>query len=185
MFLFWGVILGLLVGFARKGRFGNLATVQLRAIWLVLIGIVLQFLIFPTPWTTPPIKSNIEILHGVSYLLLGVFFISNMHVRELWGMALGMGLNAVVIAANKGFMPASADALDAAGRNSISILLRTPPHTHANIVLMNDSTELNILGDWMYIPAWVPFANAFSIGDLVLIGSLAWLIQRQMRLDSA
>ena len=96
-------------------------------------------------------------------------------------MALGMVLNAIVILANGGYMPASASALIASGhQKAADQLLNNLDHIYANTLLMSDQTSLNFMGDWLYVPWWLPFANAFSIGDLVLMIGLAWLIQSAM-----
>jgi len=180
MFPLWGLIIGLVVGLIRRGNLVRIAEIPLKAIWLVFAGLFVQLLIFPTPWSQPPIQVYVEAFHFFSYALIAAFFVLNWRVWELWAMAAGMGLNAIVITINRGFMPSSADALAAAGRVAAAEALRTPPYIHANTVLMSDQTQLNFFGDWMFVPSWVPLANAFSIGDLTLMFGLAWLIQAAM-----
>ena len=53
----------------------------------------------------------------------------------------------------------------------------------ANVVLMTPSTHANFLGDWLYLPDWAPFATAFSIGDVLIMLGLIWLIARGMVAD--
>lgn len=48
-------------------------------------------------------------------------------------------------------------------------------------VLMSDDTSLKFLGDWLFVPPWVPLSNAFSLGDLMLMIGIIWLIQDGMR----
>ena len=181
MFPLWGLVLGLAIGFARSGSLANLSTLPLKAVWLVFAGLVLQLLIFPTPWFDPLIQTGTEYFHFVSYGLIALFFIVNWRIWTLWLMAAGMVLNGLVITVNGGYMPASAAALEAAGKIEAAEQLRNVvDHIHANTVLMSENTQLNFLGDWLYVPAWVPLANAFSLGDLVLMVGIAWLIQSAM-----
>ena len=181
MFPLWGLMLGLVIGFLRGGRLANLSALSLRAVWLVFTGLVLQLLIFPTPWFNPLIQTGTEYFHFASYGLIALFFIVNWRVWTLWLMALGMVLNAIVITVNGGYMPASAAALEAAGKIEAAEQLRNATgHVYANTILMSENTQLNFLGDWLYVPSWVPLANAFSLGDLVLMIGIAWLIQSAM-----
>lgn len=178
----WGIVLGLAVGFLRRGRLAGLAELPLKGVGLVFAGLVVQLLIFPTPWwSTPPLQAGKAIWHVLSYGLIGAFFLWNWRVSALWLLALGMVLNLVVIAANGGYMPASLDALRAAGRHeTAAALLASADHTYANVVLMSEGTRLNALGDWLFLPAWLPLANAFSPGDALLMLGVAWLIQAGM-----
>lgn len=181
MFPLWGLILGLGIGLLRGGRIANLSELRLKSVWIIFASLILQLLIFPTPWSQPLIRIGTEYVHYASYGLIVVFFILNWRVWELWTMAVGMVLNAIVIMANGGYMPASASALLASGKQKAADqLLNNPDHIYANTLLMSEQTSLNFLGDWLYVPAWVPLANAFSIGDLVLMTGLAWLIQSAM-----
>ena len=76
-------------------------------------------------------------------------------------IALGAACNLAAIVANGGWMPADPDALASIG-GLASRLRRT-----ASIVA---DPALGPLTDLFALPAWLPFANVFSIGD-VLIGS--------------
>ena len=68
--------------------------------------------------------------------------------------------NLVAIVANGGFMPVSPDALAAMGR------VRAEGYSNSRLV---DGVVLGPLTDLFAMPTWVPMANVFSIGD-VLIG---------------
>jgi hypothetical protein len=180
MVLLWAILLGLLVGLLRHRTLAHLAQLKLRAGWLVLLAVGLQILILPLgQGATPIVTWGMEYLHIGSYLLLLLFVLINYRERALWLMALGMLSNFIVIAANGGHMPASLDALRAAGRTATLERLLTDG-VSGNVVLMSDQTKLNFLGDIFWLPSWVPFANAFSFGDLVLALGLIWLLQRKL-----
>jgi len=176
-------LIGLLVGYAFGGRVSNLPSLGLNGLWLVVAALVLQLLIFPLFSDRPLLPYATASLHIVSYVLVFAFFIWNLNVKPLLALGVGALLNFAAIAANGGLMPASATALERAGLVVSSAQL-VSEGAHGNVLLMGDATRLNLLGDWLYLPKWVPFATALSIGDVVIMIGLAWLIVRGMRPDA-
>ena len=167
MFLLWAVLLGLLLGLLRHGSLANLARLKLCGLWLILVALVIQLLIFPLGSAEPLIKVGTGYLHLLSYLFLLAFIGLNWRYFEILVMGAGLALNFVVIAANGGYMPASAVALRRAGLERVAAILEQGLH-HGNTILMGPKTRLNFLGDIFYVPSAVPLANAFSVGDLFL-----------------
>lgn len=182
MIVIWGILLGVVVGFLRGGTFANLGTLRLRGVLLVFAALGIQLLTFPTPWwPQPPLAPVSAIAHIASYVLIAVFVVINRRVRGIVGIALGGFLNVVVIVANGGHMPSKLSALAASGNvEAATHLAENPGRTVGNVVAMGPDTRLNILGDRMYLPQWVPFGASFSIGDAVLAIGMLWLIQRAM-----
>jgi hypothetical protein len=84
----------------------------------------------------------------------------NTRITGLPIVAVGATLNLVAIVANGGFMPADPAALAVAGLE--------PADGPSNSIVLADPA-LRPLTDVFALPAWVPLANVFSIGD-VLIG---------------
>jgi len=168
------LLIGLAVGRLRGGRLSLFAQLRLRWLWLVPIALVIQLLIFPWLSGRPLLPYATAPLHLVSYALLIVWMLRNLHAVPIRAFLLGAGCNLAAIAANGGFMPASVTALRGAGLEGVvrSLLDRG---TVANVILMSDATRLNALGDWLYLPKWLPFSTAFSVGDVVIMIGLAWL----------
>jgi len=179
MFLLWAVLLGLLLGLLRRGSLANLGRLELRGLWLILPALLIQILIFPLGPHEPIVKVGTPYLHLLSYLFLLAFIFLNRRYFEILIMGIGLVLNFVVIAANGGYMPASAEALRRAGMEDIAAILEQGLY-HGNTVLMSPETRLNLLGDWLYLPAVVPLANAFSIGDLFLALGIVLLLAIKM-----
>ena len=179
LFLF-SALVGVLLGYAFGGRISNLPSLRLRGFWLVLCGLILQLLIFPLFSERPVLPFAIVPLHILSYAFVFAFIALNLRVRALLAIGAGALLNLVAITANGGWMPASATALERAGLIEIVDRLASNA-THGNVLLMSASTRFNTLGDWLYLPGSVPFATAFSIGDLLIMVGVAWLIARGMR----
>ncbi len=179
MVLLWAILLGLLIGLVRHRGVAHLAQLKLRASWLVLLAVLIQILILPLGQGAKPILTwGMEFFHIGSYLLLLLFAVVNVRERALWVMALGMLSNFIVITANGGHMPASIDALRAAGRIATVEKLLTDG-VSGNVILMSEQTKLNVLGDIFWLPSWVPFANAFSMGDLLLGVGVVWLLAKK------
>lgn len=179
MVLLWALLLGFFIGLVRHRGLAHLAELKLRAGWLVLLAVLVQILILPLgPGAKPIVTWGMEFLHIGSYLLLLLFAVLNYRERALWLMALGMLSNFIVITVNGGHMPASLDALRAAGRTATVEKLLTDG-VFGNVVLMSETTKLNFFGDILWLPGWVPFANAFSIGDLLLGVGVIWLLAKR------
>ncbi|MFN3346864.1 MAG: DUF5317 domain-containing protein [Candidatus Bipolaricaulaceae bacterium] len=179
--LIWAVVLGLLAGYIRGGRIGRLGNLGLRGLWLLLPPVVLQLLIFPLGSRDPVIPWGTPYWHIVSYLFLMGFVAWNRRYPELLVMGVGLFLNFLAIVANAGYMPASGEALRRAGQEALAQALEAGVRT-GNTVLMGANTRLNFLGDWLYLPAWVPLSSAFSVGDVILgLGAAAFLSRRMVR----
>lgn len=179
MFLLWAVLLGLLIGFLRRGSLANLAQLKLRGLWLILLALAIQLLIFPLGRAEPLVQVGTSYLHLLSYLFLLAFIGLNRRYFEILIMGAGLALNLLVISLNHGYMPASATALRGAGLERVAEILEGGLH-HGNTVLMGSETKLNFLGDIFYVPSFVPLANAFSLGDLLLALGIVLLLGRRM-----
>jgi hypothetical protein len=181
MFLLWAIVLGLVIGLLRRGSLANLAKLKLHGLWLIPLALIIQLLIFPLGPRAPILKVGTAYLHLLSYFCLLAFIGLNWRYPELLIMGVGLGLNLLVIAANGGYMPASADALRRAGLEGVAAALEQGLH-HGNTVLMSPQTKLNFLGDLLYLPAIIPLANAFSVGDLLLALGVILLLALRMPL---
>lgn len=179
--LLWAVLVGLVLGYLRGGRLGNLAAVKLRWAWLLLPSLILQFLIFPLGSREPIIPWGTPYWHILSYLFLLAFLTRNGRIPELIVMGTGLIFNFLAVVANGGYMPASAEALRRAGLESVAQALEAGSRL-GNTVLMTEDTRLNFLGDWLYLPAWMPLSSAFSLGDALLgLGAATFLARRMVR----
>lgn len=179
--LLWAALLGLVLGYVRRGRIGNLGKLRIRGPWLLLPPLLLQLLIFPLGSRGPILTWGTPIWHILSYLFLLAFVFWNRRYPELLLMGLGLFLNFLVIVANGGYMPASAEALRKAGLESVAQALEAGTR-QGNTVLMSAQTRLNFLGDWLFFPSWIPLSSAFSIGDVILgVGAALFLARRMVR----
>ena len=182
MFFLYIIPIGLVIGFVAGGRLSNLGKLPLRWMGLLLPALLIQLLIFPSftakaliPFATAP-------LHILSYVLLALWIVGNSRLLPILVLGLGAICNFTVLLANGGFMPASVSALQKAGLSILAELL-TNEGAYSNLILMSADTRLNFLGDFLYVPKWIPFSSAFSIGDLLIAMALTWLIVKGMRIN--
>lgn len=150
------------------GHLTRLATVELRRSPLLLGATVVQAVITQLAIDVPSEVTGAA--HLASYLLAGGFVWANRRLPWLWLAALGGASNFVVIVANGGVMPASAEALALAGRTGTGA-------EFANSALV-ESPRLWFLGDVFAVPASWPLANVFSAGDVILLIGGALLVHR-------
>lgn len=159
--------MGVAIGFLRGGNVANLDEMGIRHLWLITIALVIQLLIFPLFSAEPLLSFGTELFHLGSYFILFVFVILNWRVWTIPFMGLGMTLNLLAIGINGGFMPASVKSLERAGENEVAKSL-LENGTYGNVIEMSNSTVLDFLGDWLYLPKWFPLSTAFSLGDTII-----------------
>jgi hypothetical protein len=167
----------LLLAFAsvplRGGRLSALTELRLKGVPVVVGAFAVQILIvnvFPAGS-----HSLHEAINVVSYAVLGVVMAANLQVPGMPFIAAGGALNTAAIAANGGVMPASEGALRLAG-------LPADPAGYSNSSVAESA---GFLGDVFAVPAWVPHANVFSVGDVLLIVGAWVLVHRVCRAQSS
>lgn len=146
------------------GRLRALAQLRIRSLWLIGGALALQVLAISVVPTWP--RALLVSAHLVSYLMAGWFVWLNRRVSGLPIVALGGALNAVTIAVNGGTLPASRSALATAGIHPVA-----GDFNNSGVLA---HPHLAWLGDVIPVPASVPMANVFSIGDLLILFGLAY-----------
>ncbi len=175
MFILYAIPIGLLIGWVLAGRLAGLEAVRLRWAPVAIAGLVIQVVLFSGPVTERIGDAGIPLYVGSTLLVLAAL-LRNLRVAGLPLVALGALSNLAAIVANGGSMPASTDALAALGK-SIG-------DEYSNSVLVSDPA-LAPLTDVFAMPRWMPMANVYSIGD-VLIGigiaiAIAWAMRAGAR----
>jgi hypothetical protein len=102
-----------------------------------------------------------------TYAVLAAVIARNLNEPGMRLIALGGLSNGLAIIANGGVMPARAGALRMAGKS-------LDPAVFTNSALVHDA-KLWFLGDVFAVPSWVPAANVFSVGDILLVLG-GWLL---------
>lgn len=161
------VVLALLIVVTARmfgGRLRALGRVRIRSVWLIGAALALQVVAISVVPTWP--RALLVGAHLVSYAMAGRFVWQNRSISGLPIIALGGGLNAVTIAVNGGTLPASRSALATAGIHPVA-----GDFNNSGVLA---HPHLAWLGDVLAVPAGVPLANVFSIGDLLILVGLAY-----------
>jgi hypothetical protein len=167
------LLVGVTLGYVSGGRLRNLGRIALSRPWLVLTALGMQVVAF-SPVGAALVPPSSVILHFASYGLLVWFVVLNRSYLGVLVAGLGMGLNLLAITANGGYMPASRAALALAGNAYAGEALN-------NSAVIGAATRLAFLGDIFAVPAWVPAANVFSVGDALIVAGIAALLVVSMR----
>jgi len=163
------VALATAAGLATGGSLRDFPTVRLRALWLALPGVALQYLVIRGSLAFPLLLASLACLLAFA----GV----NIRAPGFALILIGLALNTIVIAANRG-MPISREALDASGQGSTITQLTTDSDGQKHF-LADDRTVLLPLGDVIAIPK--PIGQAVSIGDILIHAGIAWFIVMAVR----
>jgi hypothetical protein len=159
MFILYAVLVGLFVGVLAGGRASGLGRVRFRWAPLVFVGFLTQIVLF-SPLVTERVGWLGAPIYVASTALVLLVLLRNLFVPGLPIVALGALSNFLAIVANGGYMPASVGALAELGKS--------PASGYSNSSVVADPA-LAPLTDVFALPARLPVANVFSIGD-VLIG---------------
>lgn len=159
MFILYALAVGLLVGVAVGGRPGGLADLQFRWSGVMLGGLLVQVALFSVQ-VTPLIGAAGPPIYVLSTLAVVSAVAVNRAITGMPVVAIGAAANLAAIVANGGFMPAAPGALHALGK--------VPATVYSNSSVVPDPALVQ-LTDLFALPTWLPFANVFSVGD-VLIG---------------
>jgi hypothetical protein len=173
VFPLYAIAIGVAVGFAFGGRLGGLGRLTFRWAPLALLGLVVQLLLFAEPVASRVGAAGAPIYVASSAAVLAAL-LRNLHIHGLRLVAVGAISNLLAIVANGGSMPASRDALAALGKSV--------GEAYSNSVV-DASPALAGLTDIWALPGWLPFANVFSIGDVLIGAGIAVAIAVAMRDD--
>jgi hypothetical protein len=152
-------LIGAVVALLFGGRFSALAETRFRWIGLVYVAFVLQVIAFPytwLPWRTSDTAAIV--LWIVSDVILIVVMLRNVRLPGVALVAVGLGMNLAAIVANSGHMPALPSALRDAGLHYTTLM---------NSEAMNHPALPWLVDRWAD-PKWIPLANVFSVGDVVI-----------------
>ncbi|HTK45649.1 MAG TPA: DUF5317 domain-containing protein [Patescibacteria group bacterium] len=171
MFILYALVVGFVLGLLLGGRPSGLANLQFRWPWLIIGGLLVQVVLFSDQVARVVGELGPWIYVGSTGLVfLGV--LRNIDISGMKVVALGAASNLAAIVANGGYMPASRGALEALGK--------TDPTTYSNSATLQHPA-LEPLTDIFALPAWLPFANIFSVGDVLIALGVVVVIVAAMR----
>ena len=158
MFILYALPIGLLAGLAIGGRPQGLSTIHFRWAWVFLLGLAIQLVLFSDSVTGWIGATGVPI-YVLSTVAVAAAVAANFRIGGMPIVLAGAACNLAAIVSNGGYMPASAAALEAIGHvdragYSNSATLANP--------------ALPWLTDIFAMPPWLPSANVFSVGDILI-----------------
>lgn len=159
MFILYAVVIGLVLGLLGGGALSRLASLRFRWGPAIAVGLLVQVAIFSTPLGNA-IGGLAPWVYVASNVLVLAAVLRNLAIPGIALVFAGGASNALAILTNGGYMPVSQSALIAMGRSE--------QVGYSNSRLL-ETVRLEPLTDIFAMPTWIPAANVFSVGD-VLIG---------------
>ena len=157
--MLWAIPIGIVLGALLGGRTSGLADMPFRWAPLAVAGLLVQVVLF-TPLGDQVAGGLGPAIYVLSTAAVLAAVLRNLRLAGMVIVGIGAFLNLAAVTANGGAMPADPAALAVAGLNG--------PGAHTNSVVLANPA-LRPLTDIYAVPAAIPLANVFSVGD-VLIG---------------
>src|SRR5262245_5780973 len=171
MFILYAVLVGVALGFLLGGRLAGLAELHFRFPWVILGALLLQVVLFSGP-VSERIGELGPILYVGSTAAVVVAILADWRIPGLPVVALGAASNLLAILATGGYMPAAPAAMASLGKGV--------PTVCSNSSVVPDPA-LGPLTDVFAMPHWMPAANVFSVGDVIIGIGVVLVIVLAMR----
>jgi hypothetical protein len=154
------IVVAAVVVAVTRGSFRQLARIELRALWLLFVALAIQVVLEVVTFPDDRIDDLGFGLLVLSYALILAFCVANRRTRGFVIVAVGVGLNMLVITLNHG-MPTKDEVQERNGREVHVPIERTVKHRPEE-----PDDVLTFLGDQLTFPG-VP-DEQYSVGDIVL-----------------
>jgi hypothetical protein len=159
VFILYGVLIGLVLGFLAGGRPAGLAALRIQYGWVMIAGLLVQVVLF-SPAAAERVGDIGPPIYVASTSVVALAILANVRITGMAVVGLGAMSNLAAIVANGGYMPADPGAMAALGMSE--------PTTYSNSAVVADPA-LWPLTDIFALPVWLPWSNVFSIGDVVIV----------------
>lgn len=172
MFILYAIPLGLVAGFLTGGRLDRLSSVPFHWAWLAMAGLLVQVVLFSGAVEGLLGGGVGSAIYVASTAAVLVAVVRNVRLAGMPLVIAGAASNLLAIVTNGGVMPTTVEALRAAGLD--------PTDGFSNSAIVADPAVAP-LTDIFALPPWVPFANVFSVGDVLIALGVALVIAVGMR----
>ena len=173
--MLWAIPAGIVLGLVLRGSLDGLFALGFRWAPLAIAGLLVQLVLFTAAGNQ--VAGDLgPAIYILSTLAVFVAVARNWRLVGMPVVALGALSNLVAITANGGFMPADPGALARAGFGG--------PGEHTNSVVLAHPA-VQPLTDIYALPAGLPLANVFSVGDVLIGAGVVIVIVAAMRRRSA
>lgn len=174
MFILYAIPIGIAAGLLLGGRLDRLGELRLRWAPLAVLGLLVQVALFADP-VSAAVGDAAPAVYVASTAAVLVAVVRDIRLRGMAIIALGAASNLAAIVANGGYMPADPAAL-------ASVVELSPGYSNSVVVA---EPALRPLTDLYALPPAFPFANVFSVGDVLIGIGIALVIAFAMRATPA
>jgi hypothetical protein len=175
-------LLALAAALLRGGSLRHLAALPFRGGTFIFTSLAIQILIY-----MPVLRTSAPVLHWGGYIYMVTVCLVLAGALRNWSLGtpvrlatLGLTLNAIVITANGGYMPASLAAMRAVHRSATAHEIASW-QLYSNTRPAGASTRLGVLSDIIPIDSPGGLGNVFSIGDVLIAAGGAALVYSATR----
>ena len=171
MILLFPIVIGVGIGWIRRGSLNRLADLPIRFAWVSVPVVLIQaaFVAFVPAGSSAAGWGRPLLLAGTCTVMLAFLFL-NFRIPGTRLLFVGALLNVLVMLANGGYMPVTPEALVRSGHEG-EVIARDGSlfvRGSKDIVLEAEDTRLGFLSDVIGIPEEWPFSATFSIGDVFI-----------------
>ncbi|HHV61488.1 MAG TPA: DUF5317 domain-containing protein [Firmicutes bacterium] len=167
------------IGKMRGGQIRRLGNLPLKRVDLIVLAFLVEQVLIVAGlkgWTA--LSEMAPYLYIVAYIFLFIAVWANRSMPEILVIGVGILLNFIVIAANGGRMPVSAEGLMRIGMgDQISLIESGRAVTYR---LAGPGVRLAFLGDVVPVGSPYPIHRMTSVGDIIIAIGVFLLIQRWM-----
>lgn len=172
------VLIGLLLGYIRRGRLGNISFIKIRGWFLIPIAFLIQVMpifLYKMGYNTSPVKYT----YIISMAMVIIVVLLNFDKKSSFFILLGVVLNIIPVVMNDFKMPIYFEGLRLAGLDNLINAINDG--TVINYIALEDVENwTKHLGKFIVFPKPYPLAKVVSIGDLILSLGIILFIQGEM-----
>lgn len=172
------IILGLIIGFIKKGNINNLNKIKFNGLSILFIILVAdlalrQFIVRSNSQLAITLFALYPKFNLIVYFLTIVVLSLNNHLNHMRVIQSGYVLNFLPMVFNEGKMPVSGEAMAKLGKLTEIEFLKN--NLYLGHSLMEESTRFKSLSDVIAVP--FPIPKVISAGDIVLsIGIIMFIV---------
>lgn len=172
------ILIGIVIGIVKRGRITNIGITSIRGWYMVIIAFLLG--ISPMFSINSPFFEDFRIyVYLLALVIVFAVILWNLDKKGFWLMAVGAGLNLLVVLLNHFKMPIYMEGLRIAGLDSL--LAGIESGRILNYVAMEDLTSWSrFLGKLIVLPKPYPLAKLVSVGDLLMSLGIVFYIRGEM-----
>jgi hypothetical protein len=148
--------------------------------WLVVVAFLPQLFVAFLPITHNLLPDWLAASSLAASLIIFLAFVwLNRRLPGMPILIIGLGLNLLVILANRGWMPISPQTANhLIDGNVLEVLSLGSRFGQKDILLLPQDTHLEFLADRFLLPDWFSYKVAFSLGDILIALGIFWLLAK-------